>query len=225
MQTNTMTERRMFDTRALVNISLLSALAFLSVFIFRIPVVSFLKYEPKDVFIVLAGFLYGPTATVLMSVVVSVVEMFTISDTGIIGCIMNIISTVSFAGTASLIYYKKRSLSGAIIGLLCGVFLTTGIMLLWNYLITPMYMGYPRSAVKAMLVPVFLPYNLVKSGLNMAVVLLLYKPYIALLRQMNIIPREDETRESKGKLIFYWIIGVFILITCICSILVLQGIL
>lgn len=215
----------MFDTRALVNISLLSALAFLSVFIFRIPVVSFLKYEPKDVFIVLAGFLYGPTATVLMSVVVSVVEMFTISDTGIIGCIMNIISTVSFAGTASLIYYKKRSLSGAIIGLLCGVFLTTGIMLLWNYLITPMYMGYPRSAVKAMLVPVFLPYNLVKSGLNMAVVLLLYKPYIALLRQMNIIPREDETRESKGKLIFYWIIGVFILITCICSILVLQGIL
>ena len=225
MQTNTLTTKRTLDTRALVNLAVLSALAFLSVFIFRIPVVSFLKYEPKDVFIVLAGFLYGPTATVLMSVVVSVVEMFTISSTGIIGCVMNIISTVAFAGTASLIYHKHRTLTSAIVGLLIGVFLTTCVMLLWNYLITPLYMGYPREAVKAMLVPVFLPYNLIKYGLNMAIVLLLYKPFMLLLRQLHLLPSTEETAESKNKVFFLWIVGGFLFITCVYFILVLQGVL
>lgn len=225
MQTNTISTKRIFDTRTLVNLAVLSALAFLSVFIFRIPVVSFLKYEPKDVFIVLAGFLYGPTATVLMSVVISLVEMFTISDTGWIGCVMNIISSVAFAGTASLIYHKHRTLTGAIFGLLSGVFLTTGLMLLWNYLITPIYMGYPRAAVKAMLVPVFLPYNLIKYGLNMAIVLLLYKPFMLLLRQVHLLPSTEETEQKTEKTYFFWIVGVFLLITCVYFILVLQGVL
>ena len=49
-----------------------------------------------------------------------------------------------------------------------------GVMLLWNYLITPLYMvGTTRSMVAAMLPTVFLPFNLVKGGLNMALILLI----------------------------------------------------
>lgn len=59
----------------------------------RIPVVLFLKYDPKDVIITLGGLIWGSFTAFLVSVIVSSLEMFTVSDTGIIGCIMNVLST------------------------------------------------------------------------------------------------------------------------------------
>ena len=92
---------------------------------------------------------------------------------------------------------------GAILGLGLGVLMLTGVMLLWNYLITPIYQGLPREAVAAMLVPVFLPFNLVKGGMNMAATLLLYKPVVTALRRANLIPASEHSqprRSSAGSL-------------------------
>jgi len=47
-------------------------------------------------------------ASFCVSVIVSTIEMMTISETGILGCIMNILSSCSFAGVASAIYKKKK---------------------------------------------------------------------------------------------------------------------
>ena len=102
----------------------------------------------------------------IVSVIVATLEMITVSDTGILGCIMNIVQTLSFACTASVIYKKKHTLSGAVIGLASGWLITVVVMLLWNYLVTPLYMGYPREAVVELLLPAFLPFNLLKGGLN-----------------------------------------------------------
>ena len=55
----------------------------------------------------IGGFLLGPLASAAMSVVVSFVEMFTVSDTGIIGFVMNVLSSCSFACTAAVIYKKS----------------------------------------------------------------------------------------------------------------------
>ena len=70
---------------------------------------------------------------------------------------MNILSTCAFACTASAIYRKKRTLAGAVAGLAAGCAVMVSAMLLWNYLITPLYMGYPREAVAELLLPAFLP--------------------------------------------------------------------
>lgn len=167
-------------------ISMLCAAAFIAVFFVRIPVmpaVPFLKYEPKDVIIVIGGFIYGPLAAFLVSMIVSVLEFITISDTGIIGLVMNIISTCAFACTASAIYKLRRTMSGAIGGLVCGVLVMTALMLLWNYLVTPLYMNIDRAVVQGMLIPAFLPFNLIKGVLNMAFTLFLYKPVITALRK------------------------------------------
>ena len=67
---------------------------------------------------------------------------------------MNIISSCTLVCTASYIYKKKRTLSGAVIGLVSGTLIMTLAMLLWNYLITPIYMGYPREAVAELLLPI-----------------------------------------------------------------------
>ena len=86
----------------MIIMAMLAAVAYLLVCTIRIPVVLFLKYEPKDVAITIGGLLMGPLASLIISFVVSLVEMVTISETGIIGCIMNFLSTCSFACTAAL---------------------------------------------------------------------------------------------------------------------------
>ena len=79
--------------RKLILLAMLAAMAYIMVSLIRIPVVLFLKYEPKDVIVTIGGFLLGPMTAFLASLVVSLVEMVTISDTGII-IAAKIISTI-----------------------------------------------------------------------------------------------------------------------------------
>ena len=205
----------------LTRIAMLCAVAYVVMAIGRVPVVLFLKYDPKDVIITLGGLIWGPLTACLVSVIVSFIEMFTVSDTGIIGCIMNIISTCSFACTASVIYKKRRSLSGAVIGLAAGSLMMIGVMLLWNYLITPLYMKVPREEVAKLLLPAFLPFNALKSGLNGAITFLLYKPVISALRRSGFIALSDSSgpRQKPTGLI---LLAVAVIVTCILFILVMN---
>ena len=63
-------------------------------------------------------------------------------------------------------------------GLLWGWGCMAVVMLFWNYLITPVYMGCSREEIAKLLLPVFLPFNLLKGGLNGAITLLLYRPVV-----------------------------------------------
>lgn len=211
-------------TYKMTTIALLAAMAFVMVVFCRIPVVLFLEYEPKDLIITLGGFIWGPFTSFVVSVIVSFIEMITISEDGIIGFIMNIISTCSFACTASFIYKKKRTLSGAVIGLCSGTLLMVIVMMLWNYLITPLYMGYPRAAVAELLLPAFLPFNLIKGGLNATFTFMLYKPLTTALRKAGYIPASPETGTKRRKPVGLWILSGIIIITCVLLILTLNGV-
>lgn len=207
--------------KRMVTLAMLAALAYLLVCVVRIPVMLFLKYEPKDVVITVGGFLFGPVAALAVSAVVSLVEMVTISETGIVGCIMNLLSTCAYACTAAAVYKKDRTLKGAVVGLCLGTVLMTGAMLLWNWLITPMYMGLERQAVEALLIPAFLPFNLLKAGLNTALTLALYKPLVTALRKVRLL--EPQTEGSGASKIGVYLLAAVLLATCILLLLVLQG--
>ena len=208
--------------RRLCVMALLCAMAFAAVALIRIPVVAFLKYEPKDVFLVIGGFLFGPLAGGLTATAVALIELVTVSDTGLIGCVMNILSSCLFACTASAIYHRRRNLSSAFIGLICGSLATTAGMLLWNYLITPLYMELPRQAVAEMLLPVFLPFNLFKTALNSALTLLVYKSVVKALRASRLLP-PAETAVGKPRRTV-WMIALFILLSLVIVLLVWRGI-
>lgn len=213
--------RKSVFLRKMVLMAVMAAMAYIIVAVVRIPVIMFLKYEPKDVIITIGGFLLGPLASFIISLVVSLVEMVTISDTGPIGALMNLLSTCSFACVASLVYKKKHNINGAILGLLTGSVAMIVVMLLWNWLITPLYMGATREAVEAMLLPVFLPFNALKAGLNSALILCLYKPLTSALRRTKLLP-ENESSKSSTKIGLY-IFAAFLLAACILFLLVLQG--
>lgn len=209
-------------TKKMTTTAMLCAIAYVVVAVGRIPVVLFLKYDPKDIIITLGGLIWGPMTSLIVSVIVSLIEMVTISENGVLGCIMNIISTCSFACTASIIYKKKRTLSGAVTGLVTGSLMMVLAMLLWNYLITPIYMGYPREAVAELLVPAFLPFNLLKAGLNAGFTFLLYKPVTTALRKAGYISGSPNVQSRKS--IGLWLFSGILVITCSLLILSFNGV-
>ena len=172
-------------TKKLTTTGMLCALAYAAAIFGRIPLVLFLKYDSKDVIIVMGGLLFGPMTSFVITVIVSVIQMVTVSGTGVIGCIMNIISSCAFACTAAYFYRKKRRFSGAVFGLFCGWGCQVVIMTLWNYLIAPVYMGYPREEIVALLFSAFIPFNLIKGGLNAALTMIFYKPVVIALQHLH----------------------------------------
>lgn len=211
------------DTQKMVVLAVMTALSYIAVFICRIPVVLFLKYEPKDVIITMGGFMFGPIASLLMSAVVSLVEMVTISGTGPIGALMNFISTAAFSCTASVIYKKIHTIKGAVIGLAGGTIIMVILMLAWNYLITPFYMEIPRENVAEMLIPFFLPFNLLKGVLNSAITMLLYKPLSNVMRKAHILPQTVQGEYQQlhiKKYAFVYVISAFLIATCIVVVII-----
>lgn len=214
-------------TKKLTMLAMLTALAFILTLLCRLSLFSaapFLTYDPKDVIIVISGFLFGPLAALAVSVVVSLLEM-TISQSGLIGMLMNVLATVGFACTASIIYKCKRTIGGAVLGLIVGCFAMTVLMLLWNYLISPLYMGVSRDVVAQMLLPVFLPFNLIKAVINTALALLLYKPLVTALRKLRLVDTSPAgTTANVSTTVIVSVFAVMLLAAAVLVLLKLNGV-
>lgn len=219
---------RSYKVKMLATLGMLAAMAFVITFICRltiIPSAPFLDLEFKSAIILIGGFIYGPLPALAVSVVVCVLEMLTFSSTGIIGCIMNILATAAFVCPAAFIYKKKKSLTGAIIGLLAGTVLMTGVMLLWNYLVTPLYMNVTREFISGLLLPAFLPFNVIKGALNSSVTLILYKFVVTALRKAKLLPQGGEQSQKKtSTFISSIIISVLVITSCVLVILAFNGV-
>ena len=207
--------------------AMFTALAFVTVLVSEVipKVEGFLSYEPKDAVIVTAGFLFGPVSSVIMAVLVSFIELITISGTGPFGFLMNVISTSAFVLPPTILYARSRTKKSAVLGLTIGVVCMIACMLLWNYIITPIYMHVDRAVVVQMLLPVFLPFNLTKGGINACLTLLLYKPVVTGLRATGLL-KTPETEEAKPKFsLGFSLIALAVLITFIFVFLALTGVL
>lgn len=226
---------RHWNTKRLTTMAMLTAIAFVIALICHFimpPLVENppLKLDLKDTIIVIAGYMMGPLTAALISVVVSLIEMLTISSTGIIGFLMNALQSCAFACTAAFIYKKLHTKNGALISLLCGTVTMTIAMILWNWFVTPLYLGAPREMVEALLLPVFLPFNLIKGGLNTALVLFLYKPIVNTLRKSHLLPESApasgvQTRRGTRLSLGIYLTAAVLFITCVLMALILAGVL
>lgn len=204
--------------------ALFSALAYLTVFVFRIPfipTVGWLKFEAKDCVIALESLILGPSYGVMTSLIVSLLEMVTISDTGPIGALMNFLSTCSFVLPVGLMYKYKKSAKTAVIGLCFSVVLTTALMLMWNYFITPLYLNTPRELIVPLLLPGFLPFNLIKYTINACLTYILYKPLVTVLRKSRMLPESShKTPSTKGAVAVYIICSIVVLASIVGAIVI-----
>ena len=216
-----------YKIKKMVILALISAMAFVITFVCRLPIMPsapFLDLEFKSAVILIGAYIFGPLSGLIMSFVICMLEMVTFSSTGIIGCIMNIVATVSIVCPASLIYKKKRSTSGAIVGIAVGAVCMTIAMVLWNYLLTPIYQGKPREAIAVMLLPVFVPFNLIKAGLNGGIALFIFRPLSEALQKTNLIPKQLHVEKSrKSSIIVAVLVSVFVIASSVLFIFALNG--
>ena len=213
--------------KSLCSMAMLTAIAIAADILIRIPNIGgFLTYEPKDVILTIGGFIFGPVAGILMAFVVCFIEMVTISTTGLIGLVMNFLASGVFIGVASVIYYKKKTLSRAIIGLVASTLSLIVIMLLWNYIMTPIFFGMPREAVLDMFIPLLIPFNAIKGALNSALTLLLYKGVVTALRKSGLVPKRESADNGnfRTNTIILIIVSAFIVATLILVLLIFAGI-
>ncbi|MDO4289508.1 MAG: ECF transporter S component [Eubacterium sp.] len=166
-------------TKTITQLGVLAGMSVLLVYLIHFPIfpaAPFLEYDPADIPILIGTFMFGPLGGIVLTAVVSVLQGLTVSaSSGIIGIMMHFFATGSFVLVAGNIYKRKRTRTGAIIALISGALTMTVTMVIWNLVFTPLFMGTPIDAVKAMLIPVIIPFNLVKTVGNALITFVVYK--------------------------------------------------
>ena len=188
-----------YQIKKMTIVGMFCAITYICTLVIKFPPIQFLTLDVKDSFIVLCSLIFGPVSGLFIAVVVPFLELITISGTGVYGFIMNVLSSMTFALTAGLIYRYKKSLTGAVVGLISAVFAVTSVMLIANLLITPYYMHVPGEAVVALIPTLLLPFNLVKATLNAAIVLLLYKPLSNVLKRFGFLSGREKNTDAEAK--------------------------
>lgn len=217
------------DTKRVVGIAVFAALAYVVALVCQIipPIAGFLSLDFKDAVIAMASFIYGPISAVLISLIAAFIELVTVSTTGWYGFVMNFLSSAVFSMTASLIYRKIKSINGALIGLFSAVVATTGVMLLLNIFVTPLYMaqvGIPldTAGVIEMIPEILLPFNFSKALLNSAIAMILYKPLSQALRRVGFASGDQRSMKFNRSTVITLSVATVCLIVAIVMLLIIP---
>lgn len=186
---NASNNTNIWSTRQLVTMALMTAIAVLLSFIEfpLLPGVTWLKFDASNMPAMVAGFAYGPGGGVAVGIVTAILHGLLMADFS--GALMNIIVVIFYILPAALIYKYKHTFAGAIIALIVGTLLAVVGAIIGNLLITPSWLGVPLDAVIAMIVPVLIPFNLIKGALNSVLTLIIYKSISNL-----ITPKKDQKK-------------------------------
>ena len=166
-----------WSTKRIATTALFCAVAAIATLFLEFPILPaapFLKYDPSAVIAMVAGLAFGPGTGAVVSILPYLVHLATSS--GIYGALMACVATLSFVLPASLVYRRMTTFQGAIIGMATGAVVCLVVVIAANLIVTPLFMGAPRETVIGMIVPVLLPFNLLKIAINCVLTTLIYKP-------------------------------------------------
>mgnify|MGYP001176409434 CR=1 FL=1 len=177
------------DVNKMVKIAVLAALGIVLMLALRFPLIPsapHLEYDPADIPILIGGFMFGPVAGLVITVIVSFIQAVTVSaQSGWIGFVMHIIASGTLVLVASLIYKKVRTLKGAITSLVAGSLAMILIMIPANLYFAPKF-GIPYEVVKAGLTVSVIPFNIIKTVLTSVLTMLIYKPLGRAFKRINL---------------------------------------
>ncbi len=195
--------RRRSSTRGMIVAAMLSAVAFVLMFIeFPIPALipPFIKMDFSDLPALLGAFALGPVYGIAISFMKNLlIVVIKGSTTACVGEVCNFLLGAVFAFTAGLIYQKHKNRRGALLGAFLGAAVMALISVPVNFLITyPAYVkfyGMPLDAILGMYQMILpsadtllkcllifnLPFTLVKGLADVALCFLVYKPLSPIL--------------------------------------------
>ncbi len=189
--------RKVFTTKNISGMAVFSALSFI-VYLLEIPIfastpASFLELDLSNVFVMLAGFMYGPVPAIIITLVKESIHI-TVGSTGGVGELANIIITCAYVLVPSIVYYYKKGFKVVIITLLIACFMQTGISLVINKFVNfPFFTGslpfVPTETSNSMFSTLWvyvLAFNAIKSVVISVLTILLYKKVSHLFKKINL---------------------------------------
>ena len=179
----------------LIKISLLSAIAFLLMFIeFGLPIFpSFLKVDISDLPALIGAFALGPVAGVAIEFLKNILHLVFRNDTMGVGELANFLVGAILVFTAGMLYKRKKTKNNALFSVIIGtIAMTIGAAILNYFVFLPLYetvLHFPIEAVVGMgkainpnikdlntfIVWSIIPFNLLKGVIVSGITLLMYK--------------------------------------------------
>lgn len=187
------------NTRTIVSVAMLSAVAYLLAFIeIQLPLSpSFAKMDVSDLPALVAAFSFGPMSGLLVELVKNGLQLFTTNTMGV-GELANFLTGSALVCSAGIIYQRNKTKKTALLGCVSGsiaMALAAGIL---NYFVLlPLYENFmPLEQVIASFtafIPFIqtkldvvlwnaIPFNLLKGCMISAVTMLIYKPLTPILK-------------------------------------------
>lgn len=198
-----MNNKKKLNTRMIAQIGMLGAIAVV-LMLFEIPLPfapSFYEIDLSEVPVLIGCFSMGPLAGVLVELIKIILNLcINGSVTAGVGELANFVIGIALVLPAALIYKRKKTKKGAIVGLVTGtLFMTISGCFINAYVMLPTYakaFGMPiealvgmGSAVNANITDLFtfvmfavVPFNLLKGVLVSIIVLLIYKKISPILK-------------------------------------------
>lgn len=169
------------NTRHLVMVAVFVAISAVLSFV-ELPIMPgapWLKYDPSGSISLLSGFCFGPFTGCVVAVLSWIPHLFT----NPLGALMNMIAAIGMIIPSAYLYRKNPTMSMAVKGLVLGVVLSVTLSLLFNFIVTPLFVPTIAMAdVAKMILPILLPFNLIKQACNCGILLVTYKKVSQLVR-------------------------------------------
>lgn len=171
-------------TQRLVQVGLLTALSIVLSLWPKLPIlpaVGWMKLEFSDVPILIGGFAFGPVYGGAIALCSALLEFFLTGETGWVGLVMNLCSTIIPVLIASAFYAHKKTRVRALVSLALFVLLQVLLMIPLNYFLGSLFFVGGETTVEAARAQVLslmgwiCLFNLIKSVANAVLIGLLYK--------------------------------------------------
>ena len=162
-----------WTTRRIATTSLFLAIAIIASFV-EIPIfpaAPYLKYDPSGIVCLTAGFAFGPATGALVSILMWIPHLFG----NPFGAIMAALANASLVLPSALYYKHHQTKKGAMIGLAIATPICLAVCIIANLIITPLYTPIEIKALYQLIIPVLVPFNLMKIGINWIVCASTYK--------------------------------------------------
>lgn len=166
--------RKVWTTKQMVTLAIFIAISAVLSFIEipLMPAAPWLKYDPSGVVSLVGSFIFGPVSGALIALLSWVPRLVT----NPVGAVMNIFAAAALVIPAGYIYRKVHTQRGAVVGMVVGALLSIIVSIVLNFIATPLYFGGTVADVMKMVLPILVPFNLIKVAINCVIVLLIYKP-------------------------------------------------
>ncbi len=173
-----------WGTKKLVLLALFTALctllSFVEVPIF--PAAPWLKYDASACIALLAAFAFKKTTPgIIVGECSALIHGLIMGDPW--GALMTIIYMFFWIVPAAIVFQFKTSRPWVVLGLVISAVIALAATIGANLLVTPLYAGMTVDAVAALIVPVLIPFNLLKLLINSVLFFALYVPVLKLTQR------------------------------------------